>query len=53
MFKDAEIIDFAAPYGVFSVARRFARRPAQSHRELERARPGEAELIDFVVPREL
>jgi transcriptional regulator GlxA family with amidase domain len=23
MFKDAEILDFAAPYGVFSVARRF------------------------------
>lgn len=23
MFKDAEIVDFAAPYGVFSVARRF------------------------------
>src|SRR5947209_19483448 len=23
VFKDAEIIDFAAPYGVFSVARRF------------------------------
>lgn len=22
IFKDAEIIDFAAPYGVFSVARR-------------------------------
>src|SRR3989440_2001707 len=23
IFKDAEIVDFAAPYGVFSVARRF------------------------------
>src|SRR6516225_700400 len=23
VFKDAEIVDFAAPYGVFSVARRF------------------------------
>ena len=23
VFKDAEIIDYAAPYGVFSVARRF------------------------------
>src|SRR4051812_14642279 len=23
VFKDAEILDFAAPYGVFSVARRF------------------------------
>src|SRR5687768_6360862 len=23
IFKDAEILDFAAPYGVFSVARRF------------------------------
>lgn len=23
MFKDAEIVDYAAPYGVFSVARRF------------------------------
>ena len=23
VFKDAEIIDFSAPYGVFSVARRF------------------------------
>src|SRR5437762_9582978 len=23
MFKDAEVVDFAAPYGVFSVARRF------------------------------
>ena len=23
MFKDAEIVDFAAPHGVFSVARRF------------------------------
>ena len=23
VFKDVEIIDFAAPYGVFSVARRF------------------------------
>src|SRR5947208_14843573 len=23
VFKDAEVIDFAAPYGVFSVARRF------------------------------
>jgi hypothetical protein len=22
-FKDAEIVDFAAPYGVFSVARQF------------------------------
>jgi hypothetical protein len=41
VFKDAEIIDFAAPYGVFSVARRFdpeldafliadAMRPAQA-----------------------
>jgi hypothetical protein len=23
IFKDAEVVDFAAPYGVFSVARRF------------------------------
>jgi hypothetical protein len=23
VFKDVEIVDFAAPYGVFSVARRF------------------------------
>ncbi|MFM2304247.1 MAG: hypothetical protein RLZZ135_1657, partial [Cyanobacteriota bacterium] len=23
VFKDAEVIDYAAPYGVFSVARRF------------------------------
>ena len=23
VFKDAEIVDYAAPYGVFSVARRF------------------------------
>ncbi len=23
VFKDAEVVDFAAPYGVFSVARRF------------------------------
>ena len=23
VFKDAEIVDFAAPHGVFSVARRF------------------------------
>ena len=25
VFKDAEVIDFAAPYGVFSVARRHRR----------------------------
>jgi transcriptional regulator GlxA family with amidase domain len=42
VFKDAEIVDFAAPYGVFSVARRFdpeldafliadAMRPVQAH----------------------
>jgi len=42
VFKDAEIVDFAAPYGVFSVARRFdpeldaflvadAARPVQAH----------------------
>ena len=44
VFKDAEIVDFAAPYGVFSVARRFdpeldafliadAMRPVQTRRD--------------------
>src|SRR5438046_8070928 len=47
VFKDAEIVDFAAPYGVFSVARRFdaeldafliadAMRPVQTQGRLHR-----------------
>src|SRR5262245_44171220 len=40
IFKDAEIVDFAAPYGVFSVARRFdpeldAFLVADSHRPVQ------------------
>ena len=32
VFKDAEIVDFAAPYGVFSVARRFDPEPGGTSR---------------------
>lgn len=50
VFKDAEIVDFAAPYGVFSVARRFD--PALDvFLVAEALRPVQAQAGFTVVPR--
>jgi hypothetical protein len=40
VFKDVEIVDFAAPHGVFAVARRFD--PERVHRLLDLREDGSA-----------
>src|SRR5829696_8125864 len=60
VFKDAEIVDFAAPYGVFSVARRYdpdldaflvtdAMRPVQTQAGFT-VLPNYSEIVDFAAP---
>jgi hypothetical protein len=60
VFKDAEIVDFAAPHGVFSVARRFAPEldglPATNRKEPDRVEatpPGKVPLdrLADIAPR--
>src|SRR2546427_13040385 len=49
VFKDAEIVDFAAPYGVFSVARRFDPQ-LDAFLIADAARPGQAQAGFTVLP---